>query len=73
MRGSQSPPVITTVMSPTLKKTLDAKLDIGSLEAFKKQVVAEVSALLSQPNMARALGGPKSRDSHSRNGSLSRS
>ena len=72
-RGSQSPPVITTLMSPTLKKTLDTKVDTNSLETFKKQIISEINTLLSKTGAGRALDRSRSPRARSRNGSLSRS
>ena len=72
-RGGQSPPVITTVMSPTLKKQLDTKVDAGSFESFKKQVMSEVNALLAKANLTRPREPCRSPHSHSRNESLSHS
>ena len=65
--------MITTMMSPTLKKTLDTKLDVSSLETFKKQLMTEINALLAGANLGRLTVRSKSPHGHSRNGSLTRS
>ena len=60
-------------MSPTLKKSLDAKVGNETLAAFKKQLLAEVNGMIAQVTAVKRNQKTKSPQSMSRSGSISRS